>query len=247
MDFFDNDTRTYITPTDAIKFYQAAYLLPSKIIYSPFVISKIPKIIKRLKIKELPRLYQGTRLFCLNDEILFFQGLMGAPTTCYFLEKLIALGVTTVVFLGVAGAIQDDISIGDRIIVNEAVRLEGTSFHYLPARALCTSSEDLTRDLQVFHSKNGISFISGKIGSTDAPFRETYQLIEKLRLNNVLAIDMEVSAVFAVSTFRNVKISAMVIISDELKNNQWSGFQSDFYINPYLSSIEYLIEFLSER
>lgn len=242
MDFFDNDQQAYIEPSDEIKFYRAAYPLPDKLIYSPFFRPEFTKKIKRAKIKELPRLYQGTNLYCIDDEILFFQGLMGAPATVIFLEQLIALGINEIAFLGLAGSIKN-LNIGDRIIVTESLRLEGTSHHYLPVNAPSLPSKEMTRDLENFLNAQGVTYTKGKICSTDAPFRENFNLIEQLRQKNVLAIEMETSAVFAVANFRKVKVTALVIISDELKAEKWSRFQPDLFSETFLSSFDYLLDF----
>ncbi len=54
---------------------------------------------------------------------------------------------------------------------------------------------------------------------------------------------METSAVFAVANFRNVKVTALVIISDELKAEKWSKFQPDLFSETFLSSFDYLMDF----
>lgn len=245
MDFFDEDISAYIEPSDEMKFYRATHPLPSKLIYSPFVRPELQEREGR-KFKELPRLYQGTHLYSIDGQLLFFQGFIGAPVTGIFIEELIALGITEIVFLGLAGAIQE-LNIGDRIIPTEAVRLEGTSFHYLPASTPSIPSKGLTHDLERFLRDKEIPITMGKICSTDAPFRETFDVIAKLRKKHVLAIEMEVSALFAIATFRKVKATAMLIISDELKDEQWSRFQSDIFTDVYISSFDLLIEFFYQE
>ncbi|MFX0053227.1 MAG: nucleoside phosphorylase, partial [Candidatus Hermodarchaeota archaeon] len=244
MDFFDEDSRVYIEPSEEIEFYRAAYPLPSKLIYSPFSRPELPQKGRRRKIKELPKLYQGTHLYCIDDRIVYFQGFLGAPATVIFLEQLIALGIREIIFLGLAGAIQSA-TIGDRIVVTEAMRFEGTSYHYLPTHALSVPSEEVTNDLERFLSSNRIPFIKGKICSTDAPFRETFNLIEQLRQKKVIAIEMEIAAALAVAIFRNVKAGALVIISDELKDHQWSRFQPEHFSKAFISSFNHLVEFFS--
>jgi uridine phosphorylase len=198
------------------------------------------------KLRELPRIHQGTNFYCLNDEVLYFQGLIGAPVTAIFIEQLIALGIKEIVFLGFAGGIQS-VPIGDMIIVSEVLRLEGTSYHYLPANVQNYPSKELTNDLEHFCTLKNISYTKGKICSTDARFRETFDLIEQLRRKEVLAIEMEISAVFAIATFRQVQASAVVIISDELKEEKWSILEPDVFLKSYLTSFEYLVEFLAQR
>jgi uridine phosphorylase len=229
-----------------MKLYRAAYPLPPKLIYSPFNRPVIEKKHFKGKIIELPNLYRGTHLYCLNDEVLYFQGLMGAPVAAIFIERLIALGVKKLVFLGLGGGIQQ-VSVGDRIIVTEALRLEGTSHHYLPANAQCFPSKMLTNDLERFCVTNDFSYTKGKICSTDARFRETFDLIEHLRQKEVLAIEMEISAVFAIAIFRQIQASAIVIISDDLKDEKWEIFDPVIYSRSYFTSFEFLVEFLSQQ
>ena len=242
MEFYDHNLKAYIEPVDEIKFYRAANPLPSRLIYSPFSRPELPQKVKRWKIKELPKLYHGTHLYCINDTITFFQGLLGAPATGIFLEELIALGIKEIIFLGLAGAIHSA-SIGDRIVVTEAVRMEGTSYHYLPANAPSLPSDEFTDDLSAFLSSREISFTKGKICTTDAPFRETFNLVNKLRQDKVIAIEMEIAAAFAIASFRNVKAAALVIISDELKGDQWSRFQPDQFSDAFQSSFHFLIDY----
>lgn len=246
MDFFNRDLRTYIDPFKEIELYRAAYPLPPKLIYSPFIRPEIGKKQIKGKIRELPRIHPGTNLYCLNDEVLYFQGLIGAPITAIFIEQLIALGITEIIFLGLAGGIQR-VSIGDRIIVSEALRLEGTSYHYLPANLQNYPSKELTDDLEHFCTIKNIYYTKGKICSTDARFRETFDLVEQLRLKKVLAIEMEISAVFAIATFRQVQASAITIISDELKEEKWSVLEPDSFLKSYFTTFKYLVEFLTQR
>jgi uridine phosphorylase len=246
LDFFNQDWRTYINPSEEMKLYRAAYPLPSKLIYSPFNRPEIEKKRIKGKIIELPRLYQGTHLYCLNDEVLYFQGLMGAPVAAIFIERLIALGIQEIIFLGLAGGIQY-VSVGDRVLVTEALRFEGTSYHYLPAKIQCSPSKELTNDLERFCMIKNFSYTKGKVCSTDARFRETFHLIERLRQKEVLAIEMEISAIFAIAIFRQVQASAIVIISDELKDEKWAISEPLIYSKPYFTSFEFLVEFLSQR
>ena len=92
-----------------------------------------------------------------------------------------------------------------------------------------------------------LSFIKGKVCSTDARFRETFDLVGHLRKNEVLAIEMEISAVFAIAIFRQVQASAIVIISDELKDEKWDISEPLIYSKPFFTSFELLVEFLSQR
>jgi hypothetical protein len=56
----------------------------------------------------------------------------GAPTAVMTLEELIAFGINRFVNLGTAGGLQAELSVGDLVICDRAIRDEGTSHHYVP-------------------------------------------------------------------------------------------------------------------
>src|SRR5438128_441894 len=58
---------------------------------------------------------------------------MGAPMAVMLLEQLIALGARRLLYLGFCGALVPSYRIGDLFLPAQAIREEGTSYHYLPA------------------------------------------------------------------------------------------------------------------
>jgi uridine phosphorylase len=72
--------------------------------------------------------HKGQRLAVLHPGV-------GAPLAAGFLEETIALGSRTVVAVGGAGALVPNLVLGHAVVVDSAVRDEGTSLHYLaPSR-----------------------------------------------------------------------------------------------------------------
>ena len=57
---------------------------------------------------------------------------VGGPLSAHCLEQAIASGVISVLAIGGAGALVEEFSRNDVMVVESAVRDEGTSFHYLP-------------------------------------------------------------------------------------------------------------------
>ena len=58
---------------------------------------------------------------------------IGGPSTSIAVEELAQLGITTFIRIGTTGAIQPHINIGDVLISQAAVRLDGASHHFAPA------------------------------------------------------------------------------------------------------------------
>jgi purine-nucleoside phosphorylase len=64
------------------------------------------------------------------------------------------------------------------------------------------------------------------VWSTDAPFRETVGKVLGYQKQGVLAVDMEISALFTVADFRGIELAAALTVSDELHDLAWKhGFR----------------------
>ncbi|MEZ5341075.1 MAG: uridine phosphorylase [Acidimicrobiales bacterium] len=72
---------------------------------------------------------------------------IGGPSVSIAVEELAQLGVHTFVRVGTTGAIQPGIVVGDVIVTNASVRLDGASFHFAPAEFPAVSSFECTRAL----------------------------------------------------------------------------------------------------
>jgi uridine phosphorylase len=57
---------------------------------------------------------------------------IGGPSVSIAVEELAQLGVTTFLRVGTTGAIQPQINVGDIIVTQAAVRLDGASLHFAP-------------------------------------------------------------------------------------------------------------------
>jgi uridine phosphorylase len=145
----------------------------------------------------------------------------GAPTAVMTLEELIAFGIKKFVSLGAAGGLQKDMTIGDIVICDRAIRNEGTSFHYLPAEKYAFPSPELTENLSKAFESKGIPYSKGTTWTTDAPYRESIEELRQYRSEGVATVEMEASALFAVGAYRGVSVSAVFTLSDLLSEEDW--------------------------
>lgn len=150
---------------------------------------------------------------------------MGAPMAVMLLEQLIALGARHFLYLGFCGALTPRYGIGDCFLPVRAVREEGTSYHYLPADVVPTSSARLNTLLCTHATAQGLPVHLGTIWTTDAPYRETAQKIRHFQDAGVHAVDMEMAALFAVAQYRACDVAALLLVSDECYHPTWKpGF-----------------------
>jgi len=146
---------------------------------------------------------------------------IGAPAAAVMLEELIAFGCSAFISLGTAGSLVQGLNPGDLVLCNGALRDEGVSYHYVPGGAAALPDESLTDSLQTHLSEADISYRKGLTWTTDAIYRETRVEIEEHTRKGALVVEMETSALFTVSRYRQTKLASCFTISDSLADPEW--------------------------
>ena len=167
---------------------------------------------------------------------------LGAPMAAALSEVLIALGSKAVILMGYCGAIGKGIFIGDWVIPTWAYSEEGTSSHYLPGK-IFSSDPMLTASLHRRLLETGRKLHVGPTWTTDAFYRETKSKVAFHRESGRLAVEMELSAVFSVASYRGIKAGALLIVSDMLTKYMWvPGFKTP----PLQASVDQAITELAQ-
>ncbi len=152
---------------------------------------------------------------------------MGAPYAVALAEALFAWGAQSLLFLGWCGAIAPALAPGDTVLPTKAWIEEGTSPLYgadprQPTRPDPLLSESLARGL----GRQGMAYHAGPIWTTDAIYRETVEKVRRYQALGVLAVEMELSALFSVAGFRNRPAAGLLVVSDLLSQLVWQpGFK----------------------
>lgn len=149
----------------------------------------------------------------------------GAPLTVATVEELAALGVSKFLLLGTAGSISGKAHFNDVILCTKALRDEGTSYHYIRPSMYAFPSRELTQAVFNICSTSGIKLKKGASWTTDAPYMETVSEIHLYQKRNIVTVEMEASAFFAVSKARNLETAAVFSVSDELHDSAWTGIR----------------------
>lgn len=216
---FNNKIKEYIEnkswPTKVILSYQKSLV--------PFIKEKFADNLDEFTIF-------GEDIFIVkNSNIAIITNLsIGAPATAGIVEELIALGTKEIISIGTAGSLQRNIDIGDIILVEKAIREEGTSYHYMKNSKYSYASKKILKTLEKnlqTQANSQINYHKGTIWTTDAVFRETVNKVKTYQNQGVLAVDMEASALFAVATHYNLLAATLFTISDSLadtKNQKWT-------------------------
>ncbi len=180
-----------------------------------------PKLSHRLY---LAKVYVGVHK---NREIAVAGPSLGAPQTILLLEKLVALGVKNFLAFGWCGSLQSNVVIGDVIMPSGALSEEGTSRHYPVNATQPGPAPEIQAPLREGLKKTNLNVHEGVVWTTDAPFREMVSKVVKFQNEGILAVEMEVSALFTVAHFREVRLAAVLAVSDELHSLKWiHGFKN---------------------
>ena len=176
--------------------------------------------------------YQTTRLggiplevFLLDDfgdrVAYMHQAGFGAPAAAVSLELLIACGVRNFISIGTAGGLQKDLTLGDIVLCDKAIRDEGTSYHYQSPARFARSDKKLLHALEKQLAIKKNPYITGPGWTTDAVFRESVEEVRQYQQEGILTVDMEASALFTIAGYRKVALAAAFVVSDDLSGLKW--------------------------
>jgi uridine phosphorylase len=146
---------------------------------------------------------------------------VGAPLAAAFLEEAIAAGARSIVAVGGAGALLPELTMGHVVVPHEAVRDEGTSYHYLPPARTVACDPEVLAVLTAGLEARGVPFVTARTRTTDGLYRETSARIERRRAEGCATVEMETAAFYAVARFRGVRLGQLLYAADSLAGAEW--------------------------
>ncbi len=159
----------------------------------------------------------------------------GSPMTVELAEEFAAMGVKCMILMTWGGILQPDLDPGDIVVIERAIRDEGTSYHYLPPAKYIESDSGLADELVEAIQARGGRCSRGATWTTDAPFRETIEEIRQYQSEGVKTVEMESAGLFTVGQVRNIPTVSVVIGMDKLAAFSWQVPES-------LSGIQHSLE-----
>ncbi len=141
---------------------------------------------------------------------------VGAPFAVLVAEELFACGCQLLISMTSAGQILSIKSPPYFIIIDRALRDEGTSYHYLDAEDYSTLDSDLLKLCKEALVSAGNSVLVGTTWTTDAPFRETTEAITAAKNAGVLAVEMEAAALYAFAQARKKPVLCIAHVTNQL-------------------------------
>lgn len=141
---------------------------------------------------------------------------VGAPFAVLVAEQMFAAGCTHLVSITSAGQITPVGPTPTFIVIDRALRDEGTSHHYLPPSEFVEGPQHhIARAIRALGTA-GIVFHVGATWTTDAPFRETERAIEAARAQGVLAVEMEAAALYAFAQAQSRSVLCLAHVTNAM-------------------------------
>ena len=169
----------------------------------------------------------------------------GSPMTVELAEEFAAMGVKCMILMTWGGILQPDLNPGDIVVVDRAIRDEGTSYHYLPPAKYIDADTTLAGQLVEAIQARGGRCSLGITWTTDAPFRESVDEIRIYQTEGVKTVEMESAGLFTIGKVRHIPTVSVVIGMDKLAEYHWQAPQNltdifDSLELVYRSSLEVL-------
>lgn len=141
---------------------------------------------------------------------------IGAAFSVLLAEQLFASGCEFLISLSSAGQLVDVAEPPYFVVIDRALRDEGTSYHYLrPARFVDADRTLLDRVLPPLR-QTGIALHVGASWTTDAPFRETEAMIAARRAEGLLTVEMESAGLYAFAAARRVPVLCLAQVTNRM-------------------------------
>lgn len=145
---------------------------------------------------------------------------VGASFAVLIAEQLFVSGCELLLSITSSGVINKVSEKVNYILIEEAVRDEGTSYHYLPPNEVSGIRRDLLISLQQSLLIDSPNIAIGKSWTTDAPYRETTSAIVKMKAAHVHIVEMEAAALYAFARAMNKKVICFGHITNSMAQNK---------------------------
>jgi uridine phosphorylase len=141
---------------------------------------------------------------------------VGAPFAVLVAEELFECGCRLLISVTSAGQIVPAGPTPYFVIIDRALRDEGTSYHYAIASEYGEADPALVALADNALKAAGLRAIVGSSWTTDAPFRETAEAIDAAKRRGILAVEMEAAALYTFSKARQANVLCVAHVTNAM-------------------------------
>jgi uridine phosphorylase len=161
--------------------------------------------------------------------------IVGSSYAVLVAEQLFVSGCKLLISVTSAGIINQPDSTKRFALIADAIRDEGTSYHYLPPEQPSLLPSNLHQTLTSLLKDKNCPFFEASSWTTDAPFRETQSAINNCKQKNITCVEMETAAFYALATVKNYNIVCFAHLT-----NSMAQLEGDFEKGEEMDSIDTL-------
>jgi uridine phosphorylase len=148
---------------------------------------------------------------------------VGAPFAVLIAEQLFASGCRFLINITSSGQLVELRDPPYFILIEKALRDEGTSYHYMPPSDFSCASRQLVAAMRGAFDGLRVPVEHGATWTTDAPFRETPSTIASMKARELLAVEMEAAALYAFAEARGKPVICFAHVT-----NRMARIEGDF-------------------
>ena len=141
---------------------------------------------------------------------------VGASFAVLLAEQLAVSGCELLVSVTSSGSITRDAEPPYFVIIDRALRDEGTSHHYLPPGRWSDAPSHLVGRLAGQLSGLAQPVVTGSTWTTDAPYRETPDAIVYAESLGIVAVEMEAAALYAFAQVRGFDVVCVAHVTNTM-------------------------------
>lgn len=141
---------------------------------------------------------------------------VGAPFAVLVAEEMFASGCQLLISLTSAGRISASVPRSCIIVIDRALRGEGTSQAYLPPERTVGADPRLVAMALAVLQELDMPVLAGTSWTTDAPFRETESAIALAAAENALAVEMEAAALYAYAQASQTRVLCLAHVTNTM-------------------------------
>ena len=141
---------------------------------------------------------------------------VGASYAVLIAEEMFASGCKLLISMTSSGQIVPTRPPPYFIIIERALRDEGTSYHYMAPSEYSHADAGLISALGGAFRGLPVPVLTGATWTTDAPFRETQPAIDAMVERNLMAVEMEAAALYAFAQVRQKSVLCFAHVTNQM-------------------------------
>jgi uridine phosphorylase len=141
---------------------------------------------------------------------------VGASFAVLIAEEMFASGCKLLISVTSSGQILPVRPPPYFIVIDRALRDEGTSYHYVAPSDYSHAGADVISALDGAFDGFAVPVLAGATWTTDAPFRETQSAIDAMLERNLMAVEMEAAALYAFARARQKPVLCFAHVTNQM-------------------------------